>query len=267
MLKRGLKSGRAHEDGRGLRHQGLPDARGAAAPHPGTSCAPRSRSIRHLHRGRPLPAVPLRARAHLRRPPRGRAGPPHRLLREEPRRHRHLRAVRPEVAGHHRADRLDRPLDHRRGRRRERPARLPLRRRAEHREPRPDGVHRDAEVRREVPLHAADALAGAEHQDRPLRDDLRRRGHRLAHERERVRRRSSGNKKSEALQDRIILVKVPYNLRVSRGGADLREAAQPVRDPAQRPHRAEHPARRQHVRRPDAARRAEDAPTSMSSRS
>ncbi len=30
---------------RGLRHQGLPDARGAAAPHPRTSCAPRSRSI------------------------------------------------------------------------------------------------------------------------------------------------------------------------------------------------------------------------------
>ena len=34
-----------------------------------------------------------------------------------------------------------------------------------------------------------------------------------------------GNKKNEALQDRIILVKVPYNLRVERGGADLREAA------------------------------------------
>ncbi len=49
-----------------------------------------------------------------------------------------------------RADRLDRPLDHRRGRRRERPARLPLRRRTEHRQPRPDGIRRDAQVRREV---------------------------------------------------------------------------------------------------------------------
>ena len=36
-----------------------------------------------------------------------------------------------------------------------------------------------------------------------------------------------GNPKSEALQDRIILVRVPYNLRVSEEEQDLREAAGP----------------------------------------
>ena len=48
----------------------------------------------------------------------------------------------------------------------ERSARLSLRRRAEHRQPRHDGVHRDAQGGRAVPLRAADAVAGAEHQDR-----------------------------------------------------------------------------------------------------
>ena len=41
-----------------------------------------------------------------------------RLLGKGPRRHRHLLAQRPEVAGHHGADRLDRSLDDRRSRRR-----------------------------------------------------------------------------------------------------------------------------------------------------
>ncbi len=58
-----------------------------------------------------------------------------------------------------------------------------------------------------------------------------------------------GNKKSEALQDRIIVVKVPYNLRVTRRGQDLREAAQAERA-SRRPHRSRHAGDRHHLRRP-----------------
>ena len=53
----------------------------------------------------------------------------------------------------------------------------------------------------------------------PLLDDLRRRGGRLATPTRTSISAFVGNKKSEALQDRIILVKVPYNLRVTRRGA------------------------------------------------
>ena len=133
--------------------------------------------VRHLHRGRPLPALPLDPASTCTTAGRGRARSQRIVFSEKNRVGiGTFSPSRPEVAGHLRADRLHRPLDHRRVRRRVRPAGLPLRRRAEHRQPRHDGVHRDAEVRREVPLRPADALAGAEHQDRPLLDDLRRRG-------------------------------------------------------------------------------------------
>ena len=34
-------------------------------------------------------------------------------------------------------------------------------------------IHRDAQVRREVLVRSVNSQSGAEHQDRPLRDDLR----------------------------------------------------------------------------------------------
>ncbi len=53
-----------------------------------------------------------------------------------------------------------------------------------------------------------------------------------------------GNRKSEALQDRIILIKVPYNLRVSQEVRIYEKLLKQSEILAQRPHRAEHPARR-----------------------
>ena len=186
MLKRGPRALHPHRGRRRLRHHGLPDARGAAAPDPGRAARRGRAGVRHLHRGRPLPAsAGTMLRDDYERPRRGRAG---RARSSSPRRTAcGIGTFSPsdpksqditELIGSHR------PVHHRRVRRRERPTRLPLRRRAEHRQPRPDGIHRDAQVRREVPLRPADAVAGAEHQDRPLLDDLRRRGDRLAHQRD-----------------------------------------------------------------------------------
>ena len=135
--------------------------------------------------------MPLDARQHVRQQDRGRARRAHSLLREGPHRHRHLHAIDPKsqdiseliggidlstigevgVESDPRAYRFDGELN------------IANR-----------GLMEFIEmlkVRREVPLRPADALAGAEHQDRPLLDDLRRRGDRLAHQRERVSRRSS----------------------------------------------------------------------------
>ena len=59
LLKRGLEAYTPHGGRGGLRHQRLPDARGAAAPDPGRAARGGGEGVRHLHRGRPLPAVPL----------------------------------------------------------------------------------------------------------------------------------------------------------------------------------------------------------------
>ena len=61
-----------------------------------------------------------------------------------------------------------------------------------------------------------------------------------------------GNKKSEALQDRIILVQGAIQPACRRRGEDLREAARPERAHG-RPHRAAHAAHRQHLRHPHPA--------------
>ena len=66
------------------------------------------------------------------------------------------------------------------------------------------------------------------------------------------------NRKSEALQDRIIMIKVPYNLKVSQEERiydKLLKQSQALRND---PHRAEHAEGRGDVCRNDAARRAEE---------
>ena len=73
MLKRGLERYSRTDDGRRLRHQGLPDARGAAAPHPGRPARRGGARVRPLHRGRPLPRLPPDAARRLQGRGRGRA--------------------------------------------------------------------------------------------------------------------------------------------------------------------------------------------------
>ena len=66
-----------------------------------------------------------------------------------------------------------------------------------------------------------------------------------------------GNRKSEALQDRIILVKVPYNLRVS-DEVKIYEKLLDTECAHQRAHRAAHAAGRQHLRHAHAAGAVEE---------
>ena len=66
------------------------------------------------------------------------------------------------------------------------PARLQFRRRAQHRQPRDDRVHRDAQARRGVPLRPARRLAGAQDQAQEVPADRHRRGDRRPHQRARV---------------------------------------------------------------------------------
>src|SRR6266508_44083 len=144
------------ERGRGaVRDRGVPDARGALAPGAGGAAGRGAQGVRALRRGGAVPGLPERAAGALRGPARGRAGRAGGLLGEEPARDRDVLALGPQEPGHQRADRLDRPGHDRGVRGRVGPAGLPLRRRAQRRQPGADGVRRDAQVRREVPVLAA----------------------------------------------------------------------------------------------------------------
>ena len=104
-------------------------------------------------------------------------------VRAGPHRHRHLPAEGREEPGLDRADRRHQLPQDRRVRHRQRPAGVQLRRRAEHRQPRPRRVHRGAEARRGVPLRPARRVAGAQDQAEEVRPDRHRRGHPRAHQR------------------------------------------------------------------------------------
>ena len=135
------------------------------------------------HPGRPVPLLPAdvqRAPGQVRRrlEPHARRGqglPPD-PVRAGPHRHRHLPAQGREEPGLDRADRRHQLPQDRRVRHRQRSARLQLRRRAEHRQPRPGRVHRSAQARRGVPLRPARRLAGAQDQAEEVRPDRHRRG-------------------------------------------------------------------------------------------
>ena len=177
----------------------VPDARGPAAPHPagepgrrvrGDQPAPHAARLPHRQHGQPVPVLPedLPGLPHPIRGELGEADPArHRQaahpLREGPRRHRHLPAQgreEPGLDGAHRRPQL--PQD-RRVRLRLRPARLQLRRRAQHREPRDHRVHRDPEAGRRVPLRPAGRVAGAQDQAQEVPADGHRRGHPRPHQR------------------------------------------------------------------------------------
>ncbi len=117
-------------------------------------------------RGRPLPLLPpdvQRAdgavRGRLVARPRRHPRPPPDPLRAGPHRHRHLPAQGREEPGRHRADRRHQLPQDRRVRHRERPPRLQLRRRVQHRQPRHHRVHRGPQARRRLPLRPARAPA------------------------------------------------------------------------------------------------------------
>ena len=140
------------------------------------------------HRGhhprRPVPVLPAdvqRAPGQVRRRlephARGGQGLPPDPVRAGPHRHRHLPAQGREEPGLDRADRRHQLPQDRRVRHRQRPARLQLRRRAEHRQPRPGRVHRGAQARRGVPLRPARRVAGTQDQA----EEVRANGHRRSH--------------------------------------------------------------------------------------
>ena len=169
MLKRGLEAYSRTEAGAVYAINGCPMHEEPLHLIPREPARRLRARVRHLHRGRPLPALPLRPGAHLGGPHRARAGASASAFSEK---HRvgigTFTPSRPQEPGHLASWSARSTFDHRRSRLGERPARLPLRRRAEHRQPRHDGIHRDAQGRRALPLCAAHAVAGAEHQDRPL---------------------------------------------------------------------------------------------------
>ena len=110
------------------------------------------------------------------------AGEAHLLLGKRALRHRHLCAVGSEIPGHFRTGGQYRSVHHRRLRLRVRPARLSLRWRTQCRQPRPDGIYRNAQGRRALSLCVADAVAGKKHQNRPFSVDLCRRVRHFAHQ-------------------------------------------------------------------------------------
>ena len=158
---RGPEAPRAHA---------LPDARGAAAPHPARVARRRSSPTC----ARPRSASPSPTRGDLcpacryifnelmteyngdwDQGRRARARAPPDPLREGPHRHRHLPAQGREEPGLDRAHRRHQLPQDRRVRLRLRSARLQLRRRVQHRQPRHHRVHRGPQARRGLPLRPA----------------------------------------------------------------------------------------------------------------
>ena len=103
-----------------------------------------------------------------------------------------------------------------------RSARVQLRRRVQHRQPRHPRVRRDPEARRRVPLRPARRDAGAQDQAEEVRADRHRRGHHRPHQRGRV---------QEAPQQRVHggaprphdQGRHPVHHQGQRGGEDLHE--------------------------------------------
>ena len=178
----------------------VPDARGAAAPGAARAAAgaagpaQRGPQARRLSRSRSsgdlcpfcrhdVQRAPGQVRRRLGPHARGRQGLPPDPVRAGPHRHRHLPAQGRKEPGLDRADRRHQLSQDRRVRHRQRSARLQLRRRAEHRQPRPGRVHRGAQARRGLPLRPARRLAGAQDQAEEVRPDRHRRGHSRPHQR------------------------------------------------------------------------------------
>ena len=78
-VQRGLEQADA-----GLRHRGLPDARGAAASDPAPSAARVREDARRAHRGRPVPGLPLPAQGGVRPALRGISDQDAQLLQAQP---------------------------------------------------------------------------------------------------------------------------------------------------------------------------------------
>ncbi len=179
------------------------------------------------------------------------------LEREGPRRHRHLPAEGREEPGLDRAHRRHQLPQDRRVRLGLRPARLQLRRRVQHREPRHRRVHRDAQARRRVPLRSARRVAGAQDQAEEVRADGHRRGHHRPHQRGRVQeapeQRVHGSPARPHDQDRH-----PLHHEAHRGDPHLREGLQRREDQGQA-HRAAHARGRRDVGRAHAPRGPEEA--------
>ncbi len=272
---------RAHEP-RGAaaaRGHALPDARGAAAPRAARVARRGVRGARSARvrphdpgHGRPLPGVPLRlqgphdgvqGRLGEGDGPRPRA--PADPLREGPRRHRHVPAQGREEPGLDRAHRRHQLPQDRRVRLRLRPARVQLRRRVQHREPRHHRVRRDPEARRGVPLRPARRHAGAQDQAEEVPADRHRRGHHRAHERARVQEapveRVHGGAPGSHRQDRH-----PVHHPARRGGEDLRARLQQPQDPREA-HRPAHARDGRDVGACSPASRSRRSTTSRSSRS
>ena len=91
------------------------------------------------------------------------------------------------------------------------PARLQLRRRAEHRQPRPHRVHRDPEARRGLPVRPAGRVAGAQDQAQEVPPDRHRRGRASATPTAPEYRKLQNNELMEAFRDRTVKIDVPYN--------------------------------------------------------
>ena len=87
---------------------------------------------------------------------------------------RHLPAQGREEPGRHRADRRHQLPEDRRVRHRERPPRLQLRRRIQHRQPRDHRVHRGPQARRRLPLRPPGSQPGAQDQAQEVRPDRHR---------------------------------------------------------------------------------------------
>ena len=151
-----------------------PQARRSPGPHRRASCAP---SAAHVQR------APGQVRRRLEPHARGDQGLSPDPVRAGPHRHRHLPAQGRKEPGLDRADRRHQLSQDRRVRHRQRSARLQLRRRTEHRQPRPGRVHRSAQARRGVPLRPARRLAGAQDQAEEVRPDRHRRGDPGPHQR------------------------------------------------------------------------------------
>ena len=186
-----------HRRARGVR---VADARRAAAPHPAEwreqgvrGARARQRAVPDPRRGRSESGVPVhlpRADAALRGrlvegdQPHARQAP--HPVGEGSRRYRHVPAEGREEPGLDRAHRRHQLPQDRRVRLGLRSARVQLRRRVQHRQPRHRRVHRGAQARRRVPLRPARRVAGAQDQAEEVRADRHRRGHPRPHQRGRI---------------------------------------------------------------------------------
>ena len=147
---------------------------------------------------------------------RGRAGRHARLLEAQPRRHRRRAAGRPEQPGHLGADRQRGHLASSTVYSRGRPARARSERRAQRRQPRHGRVHRGLQERDRVPPRHDHGDAGEGRSRRPAGTAWSTSTPCIvAHSNEAEWQKFKADHTNEAILDRIVVVKVPYNLRLS----------------------------------------------------